>query len=122
MEAITMKEHLKQIKEFIIEQIWRIQIIQGLYGVLVFTPLLILANSEKIQQLIPINTYLLVILGTPALIFLVWIAGMIMDGILHYQQSHDTVANKRNPQICEILERLERLEEKINKLKNHRKI
>lgn len=109
------KKVLSKIREYIVEQIWRIQIIQGLYGVLVFTPLLILANSEKIQKIIPLNTYMLVMIGTPTFLFCVWLAGSFLDAVIKYQQIHYTVANKRNPQIIKILAELKKINERLDK-------
>jgi len=118
---------LKKLKELIIDQIWRVQVVLGLYSIFVFTPLLILSNSEKIGQVIPLPPLLQVALGTPLILFCVWLIGVFFDKKIKYQQSFDTSANKRNPQMCTLLERtekminqLDQMDERLKKIENGR--
>lgn len=111
---------LKRLRHWIIEQLWRIQLVQGFYGVLVFTPLLILANSDKIHDTIPLSTFWQMVLGTPLLLGMVWAVGIIIDKYVQYQQELYTIANQRNPQITEILERCKKIEETLKRLENAR--
>ncbi|MBW2982350.1 hypothetical protein KY343_05705 [Candidatus Woesearchaeota archaeon] len=89
----------------------------GLYSIFVFTPLLILSNSEKIAQVVPLHPALQVLIGTPLVLLLVWIVGLFFDKIIKYQQSFDTSANLRNPQMQTLLERTAKILEKLEKEK-----
>lgn len=103
----------KKLKDLIIDQIWRVQMVLGLYSIFVFTPLLILSNSDKIYEITSIPPIYQVLIGTPLTLVCVWIIGIFFDKVIRYQQSFDTSANKRNPQMQILLERTEKILEKL---------
>jgi len=74
--------------------------------------LLILANSEKIQKLFPINTYLLVAMAVPLGLFTIWFLGWAMERF-KFRDRQNQMASFNNPVIMEMLDRVKNIEEKL---------
>jgi len=93
----------------------------GFYGILVYTPLLVLGSADKIQKILPIHAGWILLIFVPLLLLLGLFFGWFLDRVIGYNRKMAETTNSRNPQITEILETVKRLEVEIIELKKSKK-
>ena len=57
--------------------------------------------------------YVIMVGGVATGVFCLWVAGFVME-YFDVPRHQNTISNKNNVQMCEILERLERIEQRLN--------
>ena len=106
-------ELLIKLRSKIAEMVYWASLSQGVYGVLLMSFVLVTTNLDKIQTVISLNPYIIVIVGSPLVFSLVIVFGFILDKV-RYAHTYASHANRRNPEITEILARVRKIEERIN--------
>lgn len=105
-----------KIRDWVIEQYYRILISLSLLTIVNFI-LLVIAVSDKLKVFLPFDTLGIILIMVPTGILLVWLIGYVLDTKIKYMQQFYRTQTNRNPPILEILERIRRIEVELKRLK-----
>lgn len=113
---MTFRQNLSKLRDFLVEQHFRLLIGIQLLTIINFV-LLVVAASDKIQTIIPLAAYYLLIIMVPAALIGVWLFGLFMDKVIKYPTTFYKTQTNRNPQIMEVLNIVKKIEKKIEEEK-----
>jgi len=104
-----------KIKNFLAEQKLRFDLAITFLTFLNFA-LLILAASTKLQNMLPLPTWMYLAIGLPLGFLLAYLFGYTLDKIGYLKEYYGHAA-KRNPKMVEILQTMKEIKEEIKTLK-----
>ena len=111
-----IKKALKKVREWFFKQKYRFDIGLQFMVFLNFT-LLVVTASDKLKQIIPIDTRYLLVILVPSAFIGMWLFGYILDKFVKSQHFAESEYYERSPLWKGLYERLDRIEQNVNKQK-----
>lgn len=112
---------LKKIRDKFVETIFLSTLAMGIYNTIMISFMLVTSNLSKIQQYLPWSQWTIILVLWPMGVIGMVIFSFVMDRVVGYARTYSNIANSRNPQITELVQRVRSIDERLARLEDEKK-